>query len=495
LFNQLANYNIKKIIITGHTDNQGNKDYNQLLSENRSNRVRQFFLDRGIDYSKIETSSFGLEKPVANNFSEESKLINRRVEIIVFYEDKIINIIPSTINPIKEIKETKAVNSSYNSLDELMIKLQKPPRCYTINNSRDTALVGNNGVVLYIKANSFDKNLKMVNVYLKEDVELVDMLLDGLTTQSGDRILESAGMIQTSAKDLNGNKIELENDKSIVVLMPSENPNPSMELFDGDSVNGKIDWKLSSQKIENTRDYDYPKKKLLNEAKSCSKGELKEFNKLMNSSDSTLNNLSTPKLKSNIGIWERLSSGERVFDCESLKKYFKKYKVSSTKELYMKIKKEQTLILFKQYGVNDKEQLYAKMKEAEEAYKLIMKRQETFNYIFEQKKLGWRNCDVFSEYKQRKIMLKTDIVYNQNEKITLVFTQKKSMIDASISNLKNYQFMQIPIKVEFTLFGIKLNNGKPMFGMKNIVSSTDVETLEFVESTEDEIKKALSKIK
>jgi hypothetical protein len=496
LFNSLSNYTIKKISIAGHTDNQGDKNYNQLLSENRSNRVRQFFLDKGIEFSKIETSSFGLDMPISNNKSEIDKLKNRRVEISIYLEDKIISTPIEKPSKIISVEPAK-VSETYSSLNQLMAKLQKPPRCFTINNNRDTTLVGNNGSVLYIKANSFNKKLGVVNIYLKESIELSDMLLDGLTTTSDNKILESGGMIKTSAKDINGNDLELEKNKSIVVLIPSENPNAAMQLFDGDSVKGKLNWKLNAGKLDNTRDYNYPKKELLYNSKSCSNDEVKEINKLMNNAISK-DTIGT-KVKTVANLF-RISdilqdSREVAFNCESLKKYYKKYKVTNPKDLYNEIKKEQTLLLYKEYGVNNEEQLYIKMKEVNAIYEQTKKQQETFNYIFEQKKLGLANCDLFWNYNGKKINLKTEIPFTINEKVVLVFTERKSIIGATISGLKNNQFLQIPENFKFTLVGIKIMDGKAMLGMKKIISSKQIESLDYTETTIDAMRKALEEIK
>jgi OOP family OmpA-OmpF porin len=73
------------ITIEGHTDNVGNDDYNQKLSEKRANSIRQYLIDKfGIDGSRLTAVGYGKSKPVASNDTEEGRQINRRVQA-VFY--------------------------------------------------------------------------------------------------------------------------------------------------------------------------------------------------------------------------------------------------------------------------------------------------------------------------------------------------------------------------------------------------------------------------
>jgi len=79
---QLMNDNpTLKLIIEGHTDNDGNEEHNKQLSLNRANAVKQYLFSLGIPDSRIETSGFGSSKPVIENSTIENKQKNRRVEI------------------------------------------------------------------------------------------------------------------------------------------------------------------------------------------------------------------------------------------------------------------------------------------------------------------------------------------------------------------------------------------------------------------------------
>jgi OmpA-OmpF porin, OOP family len=69
------------IEISGHTDNTGSDEINNKLSLERANAVKDYLLKAGIDTARIRTKGYGKTKPKADNFTEEGRQINRRVEI------------------------------------------------------------------------------------------------------------------------------------------------------------------------------------------------------------------------------------------------------------------------------------------------------------------------------------------------------------------------------------------------------------------------------
>lgn len=84
LSEDLNTYDGANVWINGHTDSQGNKDYNQKLSEDRAREV-QGYLEKKVNAEKInlETKGYGQTKPIAPNETEEGREKNRRVEIVV----------------------------------------------------------------------------------------------------------------------------------------------------------------------------------------------------------------------------------------------------------------------------------------------------------------------------------------------------------------------------------------------------------------------------
>jgi peptidoglycan-associated lipoprotein len=74
-----------RIRVDGHADERGTTEYNMALGEKRANAVRDVLIRYGIDTRRIETTSFGREKPV-NAYcagDEACHSLNRRVEYTV----------------------------------------------------------------------------------------------------------------------------------------------------------------------------------------------------------------------------------------------------------------------------------------------------------------------------------------------------------------------------------------------------------------------------
>jgi len=82
LIDVLKKAKVEKFEIYGHTDSDDTDEYNQVLSENRANSVKDFLVKNGIT-ADIKTKGFGEKKPIATNSTKEGKQLNRRVEIII----------------------------------------------------------------------------------------------------------------------------------------------------------------------------------------------------------------------------------------------------------------------------------------------------------------------------------------------------------------------------------------------------------------------------
>lgn len=70
-----------KARIEGHTDNTGEEPANDLLSERRAKRVRDYLVSKGISSSRLNFVGFGSDHPVETNDTLEGRQMNRRVEI------------------------------------------------------------------------------------------------------------------------------------------------------------------------------------------------------------------------------------------------------------------------------------------------------------------------------------------------------------------------------------------------------------------------------
>jgi peptidoglycan-associated lipoprotein len=72
-----------KITIEGHTCNIGTAEYNLALGERRANAVREYLVSRGVTADRLQTVSYGEERPKYDNSREETRRLNRRAALVV----------------------------------------------------------------------------------------------------------------------------------------------------------------------------------------------------------------------------------------------------------------------------------------------------------------------------------------------------------------------------------------------------------------------------
>ena len=71
------------ITIEGHCDERGTAEYNQALGEKRANAARDYLTAAGIDGSRIQTISYGKERPFDNGHDEAAWAKNRRAHVVM----------------------------------------------------------------------------------------------------------------------------------------------------------------------------------------------------------------------------------------------------------------------------------------------------------------------------------------------------------------------------------------------------------------------------
>lgn len=70
-----------RVLVAGHTDERGSREYNMSLGERRAVAVRNYLLAKGINQASVEIISFGEERPIAFGTNEEAWSQNRRAEL------------------------------------------------------------------------------------------------------------------------------------------------------------------------------------------------------------------------------------------------------------------------------------------------------------------------------------------------------------------------------------------------------------------------------
>jgi len=72
-----------KVLIEGHCDERGTREYNIALGEKRANAVKEFLTSKGIDQSRIKIISYGKERPAMFGSDESSMAKNRRSVTVI----------------------------------------------------------------------------------------------------------------------------------------------------------------------------------------------------------------------------------------------------------------------------------------------------------------------------------------------------------------------------------------------------------------------------
>ncbi len=86
----LAKYPDTDILIEGHTDSDGEEEMNQNLSVQRAAAVQSALIEKGIPITRISTIGYGETQPVADNSTASGKQQNRRVEIAIYANKKMM---------------------------------------------------------------------------------------------------------------------------------------------------------------------------------------------------------------------------------------------------------------------------------------------------------------------------------------------------------------------------------------------------------------------
>jgi outer membrane protein OmpA-like peptidoglycan-associated protein len=72
-----------KLQVEGYTDNIGSDEYNQKLSEQRANAVRDFLISQSVPEANISATGYGKANPIADNSTNAGRAQNRRVQMVV----------------------------------------------------------------------------------------------------------------------------------------------------------------------------------------------------------------------------------------------------------------------------------------------------------------------------------------------------------------------------------------------------------------------------
>ncbi len=81
------NPQIKKVSIDGFASSEGDAAFNKKLSDERAKAVMAYLVTHGVEKERVTAKGWGIEKPIADNSTEEGREKNRRVEFNIVEQE------------------------------------------------------------------------------------------------------------------------------------------------------------------------------------------------------------------------------------------------------------------------------------------------------------------------------------------------------------------------------------------------------------------------
>ena len=532
----IQNYASYRLLIRGNTDADADSAYNIKLSQNRCNTVQQFLQLNGAKISNLELDWYGENKPIAENETESGKQQNRRVDIIVY------KIIRKPKNPI-----TDSVYVPTDNIEDLFALLKQEPQQYCINPTRDTVLVGEQGTILYFKANSIavPKGIDTcVVICLTEMFRKSDMILNNVTTLANGKILESQGMIKVEAK-VGGASLDLNKGSDYIVMIPTDTIVPGLSVFNGDEAHDMLNWLVNTNAdlrnftpemligcgdwlcgyLQGCSRCKYMFNKPANFFCRCKRVDegfrgifsnaqhqrnrsFRNCQRILRKTERQNRKIDRQIKKGNFnptaftGIDTNSPTIDYSFDrCQRIIDLFKKYGVDNIAALVDAINQP----MYEKYGVTNINDLKEALRKEEQEKKEARLRDMEFKYndknisfedlnyyIYNQNALGWSNIDKIIG-NNNQVEFKVNLNASEDTNVKLVFKNVRSVVPAFIKNGK-YVFEKIPGGMEATLIIIQYKNDKVYMAFQDITTSNDKIEVEFKEYTLEELKAKLKEL-
>lgn len=158
----------------------------------------------------------------------------------VFLYNSLNHIKENAAQPLPELNEQG--EKLWSDADKYL-----PLQNFELNTEKDTVVETADGIVIAIPAHSFlnasgQPATGTINLEVKEALHASDIMKAGLTTRSGDQLLETGGMFYINARK-DGNSLKIDPKNGLRAQIPTDEVKPGMQLFEGKRMpDGTIDW-------------------------------------------------------------------------------------------------------------------------------------------------------------------------------------------------------------------------------------------------------------
>lgn len=215
---------LRTIVLEGHTDSDGNDEFNEQLSLKRTENVKRYMVKKGFPESVFEMEWHGENQPVAANADENSKRMNRRVEIQFYYK---------LIKPELQVETKQSQFFSGYTMEDIEVRGDEG----TIIRIPENSLVYKSGI----------EAMGKVEIELKEFYKNSDIVRAALHTHSGDEMLETGGMIYLDVT-VDGKEVMIKDGEEVEVIMPTDEYQEGMNVFYGNvDDDNRLDWEETDE--------------------------------------------------------------------------------------------------------------------------------------------------------------------------------------------------------------------------------------------------------
>lgn len=211
--------NGQRIDLLGHTDNVGNKAYNQKLSQRRAASVKEYLTANGISENQITVNAFDYSIPTADNSEETGRAKNRRTEVVLHYTIPVeqISLQPTVSKPRSSSYEIEPLES--DPIDTVATVIQEPMveqtiettvynspcgeksgKKFVFTDNSNYTIQGVHGAKLYFKSTNLENHAQLdssnLEIVLNEYLSPKHITCTGASTSTRNGMLQSAGMVR-----------------------------------------------------------------------------------------------------------------------------------------------------------------------------------------------------------------------------------------------------------------------------------------------------------
>lgn len=459
-------------------------------------------------------------------------------------------------NPSPSIIEEKTTLNNYTNFEEVADssfvqnsnlsdknvnseKIELPiknSQLFFIYSSKDTTIIGNEGTKITFKANTFDiPNKEKIKIELKEFYKRSDLALSNLTTITNDgRLLETGGMVFLEATVKN-KKVHLKKESNYTIEFPYENKKEGMLLFEGVENANTIMWnKLNTPQIEPIVVEEINSNSLNNQPNDNNVAtiveEMPEFKGGVNQLFLYLNNnLVYPKAALKMGVSGTvyvnftvakdgslenvnvIKEVDPLLDREAVRVVKSMPNWTPGKQKGKAVKVSYNLPIRFTLADGNKVSKYPpeKIKQYKDSVQAIRKAEvenllvedtkdyskpnsinKISTYVFANSTFGWINCDRFLSASTINQKFKSNDLEFYNVKIIL-HNYKSQLITF---NKNGFSSIKVPGNQKITVFAIKYENDLPFVCLQEIITSTQIQELQFEQLTKEKLQYCLTTI-